>query len=87
MLDLKLPRVDGLEVLQRIRAEERTRLLAVVVLTSSKQEEDIARSYARGANSYVRKPVNFTEFIAAVKTLGLFWLLVNEIPQVKGARS
>jgi two-component system response regulator len=86
LLDLKLPRVDGLEVLERIRADERTRLLAVVVLTSSKQEEDIARSYTRGANSYVRKPVNFTEFIAAVKTLGLFWLLVNEIPQVTGAR-
>jgi two-component system, response regulator len=80
LLDLKLPRVDGIEVLQRIRADDRTRLLAVVVLTSSKQEEDIAHSYARGANSYVRKPVNFVEFIEAVKTLGLFWLLVNEIP-------
>jgi two-component system response regulator len=87
LLDLKLPRIDGLEVLQRIRADDRTRVLAVVVLTSSKQEEDIARSYARGANSYVRKPVNFSEFIEAVKTLGLFWLLVNEIPQVAGGGS
>ena len=87
LLDLKLPRVDGLEVLEKIRADERTRMLAVVVLTSSKQEEDIARSYARGANSYVRKPVDFTEFIGAVKTLGLFWLLVNEIPAVVRGRS
>jgi CheY-like chemotaxis protein len=87
LLDLKLPRIDGLEVLQRIRADERTRVLAVVVLTSSKQEEDIARAYAQGANSYVRKPVNFSEFIEAVKTLGLFWLLVNEIPQVAGGGS
>jgi two-component system response regulator len=87
LLDLKLPRIDGLEVLEKIRADERTRMLAVVVLTSSKQEEDIARSYARGANSYVRKPVDFTEFIAAVKTLGLFWLLVNEIPAVVRVRS
>ena len=87
LLDLKLPRIDGLEVLQRIRADERTRLLAVVILTSSKQEEDIFRSYSRGANSYVRKPVNFTEFIEAVKALGLFWLLVNEIPQVGGSES
>jgi two-component system, response regulator len=87
LLDLKLPRVDGLEVLQRIRAHERTRLFAVVILTSSKQEEDIAGSYARGANGYVRKAVSFSEFVEAVKTLGLFWLLVNEIPQVAGGRS
>ena len=87
LLDLKLPRIDGLDVLEKIRADERTRMLAVVVLTSSKEEEDIARSYARGANSYVRKPVDFAEFIEAVKTLGLFWLLVNEIPAVVRVRS
>jgi two-component system response regulator len=87
LLDLKLPRIDGLQVLQRIRADDRTRLLAVVVLTSSRQEEDIVRSYEHGANSYVRKPVDFSEFIEAVKTLGLFWLLVNEIPQIPQGRS
>jgi len=86
LLDLKLPRIDGLEVLQKIRSDERTRLLAVVVLTSSKQEEDIARSYARGANSYVRKPVDFTQFVEAVRSLGLFWLLINEVPQVVRGR-
>jgi len=79
-LDLKLPRVDGLEVLRRIRADERTRLLPVVVLTSSKEEEDVARSYTLGANSYVRKPVDFTQFTEAIRTLGLFWLLLNEFP-------
>ena len=79
-LDLKLPRVDGLEVLRRIRADERTRLLPVVVLTSSKEEEDVARSYLLGANSYVRKPVDFTQFTEAIRTLGLFWLLLNELP-------
>jgi CheY-like chemotaxis protein len=83
LLDLKLPRADGLEVLKQIRADQRTRLLAVVVLTSSKEEEDIVRSYSLGANSYVRKPVNFADFIAAVKTLGLFWLLLNEIPSAR----
>jgi CheY-like chemotaxis protein len=80
LLDLKLPRVDGLEVLRRMRADERTKLLAVVVLTSSKEDEDIVRSYANGANAYVRKPVDFAEFVEAVKTLGLFWLLLNETP-------
>jgi CheY-like chemotaxis protein len=79
-LDLKLPRVDGLEVLRRVRADERTRLLPVVVLTSSKEEEDVARSYLLGANSYVRKPVDFTQFTEAIRTLGLFWLLLNELP-------
>jgi len=78
LLDLKLPRIDGLEVLRRIRADERTKLIPVVVLTSSKEEEDVIRSYALGANAYVRKPVDFTEFVAAAKTLGLFWLLLNE---------
>ena len=78
LLDLKLPKVDGLEVLRRLRADERTRCLPVVVLTSSKEEEDIGRSYALGAKAYVRKPVDFGEFAAAARTLGLFWLLLNE---------
>jgi two-component system, response regulator len=86
-LDLKLPRVDGLEVLRRIRADERTRLLPVVVLTSSKEEEDVARSYTLGANSYVRKPVDFTQFTEAIRTLGLFWLLLNEFPPAAPMRS
>ena len=80
LLDLNLPKVDGLEVLRRVRADERTKLLRVVVLTSSKQDEDIVTSYALGANSYVRKPVNFPEFAAAVKVLGLFWLQLNNVP-------
>ena len=78
LLDLKLPKVDGLEVLRRIRADERTKLIPVVVLTSSKLQEDILTSYRNGANAYVRKPVNFAEFAEAIKTLGLFWLLLNE---------
>jgi two-component system response regulator len=78
LLDLNLPRIGGLDVLRRIRSDERTKLLSVVVLTSSKEEEDILRSYALGANSYVRKPVDFAEFTEAVRTLGLFWLLLNE---------
>ena len=78
LLDLNLPRIGGLDVLRRIRADERTKLLAVVVLTSSKEEEDILRSYALGANSFVRKPVEFTSFTEAVRTLGLFWLILNE---------
>jgi two-component system response regulator len=78
LLDLGLPRIHGLDVLARIRADERTRLLAVVVLTSSKEDEDILQSYERGANSYVRKPVGFPEFSEAVKTLGLYWLMLHE---------
>ena len=78
LLDLKLPRVDGLEVLRRLRADARTELLPVVVFTSSREEEDVIRSYALGANAYVRKPVDFTEFVEAARTLGLFWLLLNE---------
>ena len=78
LLDLKLPKVDGLEVLRRIRGDERTKLLPVVILTASKQEEDVLRSYSLGANAYVRKPVEFSEFAQAAKTLGLFWLLLNE---------
>jgi len=78
LLDLKLPRIDGLEVLRRIRADDRTKLLPVVILTSSKQDEDIVRGYSLGANAYVRKPVDFAEFASAARTLGLFWLLMNE---------
>ena len=81
LLDLNLPRIDGHEVLRRIRIDPRTKHLPVVVLTSSKEEEDIVRSYSLGANSYVRKPVHFAEFSEAVKVLGLFWLLLNELPR------
>jgi two-component system response regulator len=84
LLDINLPKVDGLEVLRRLRAEARTKLVPVVVLTSSKEEEDIVKSYALGANAYVRKPVEFAEFAVAVKTLGLFWLLLNEAAPVVG---
>ena len=84
LLDLKLPKIDGLEVLRRVRAEVRTRLLPVIILTSSREEEDVLRGYALGANAYVRKPVEFTEFIQAAKTLGLFWLLLNETPPLPG---
>jgi CheY-like chemotaxis protein len=80
LLDLNLPKVGGLEVLKRIRADERTRFLPVVVLTSSDEEEDLLRSYALGANAYVRKPVDFGHFAKAAAALGLFWLLVNESP-------
>jgi len=80
LLDLNLPKIGGLDVLRRIRADERTRRLPVVVLTSSGEEKDIVQSYDLGANAYVRKPVDFNEFAQAAKTLGLFWLLVNEAP-------
>jgi len=83
MLDLKLPKVDGLTVLERIRADERTRLMPVVILTSSDQEADIVRSYELGANSYVRKPVEFGQFVEAVSQLGLYWLLLNEPPPTR----
>jgi two-component system response regulator len=78
LLDLKLPRIDGLDVLHRIRADERTQIIPVVVLTSSKEQEDILDSYHSGANGFVRKPVDFTDFSEAVRTLGMFWLLLNE---------
>jgi len=80
LLDLNLPRLGGDEVLRQIRAHERTKLIPVVVLTSSKEEEDVLRSYTHGANAYVRKPVDFAQFTAAVKTVGMFWLLLNQRP-------
>jgi len=80
LLDLKLPKIDGLEVLRRLRADERTRLLPVVILTSSREDEDVLRGYTLGANAYVRKPIEFSEFVQAARTLGLFWLLLNEVP-------
>ena len=80
LLDLKLPKVDGLEVLKRIRADERTRCLPVVILTSSKEEQDLAAGYDLGANSYIRKPVDFEQFTQAIAHLGLYWLVWNEPP-------
>jgi two-component system response regulator len=80
ILDLKLPKLDGLGVLQAIRGDERTRLLPVVILTSSKEEQDLIAGYSLGANSYVRKPVDFAEFLEAVKVLGIYWLMMNQGP-------
>lgn len=80
LLDLKLPKISGLEVLKRIREDERTSCLPVIILTSSKEDEDIVTSYKLGANAYVRKPVDYNQFVEAARTLGLFWLVLNEAP-------
>jgi CheY-like chemotaxis protein len=80
LLDLKLPKVDGLEVLRQIRSDARTRTLPVVILTSSKEEQDLVAAYTNGANSYVRKPVDFNQFADSIKQLGMYWLVLNEPP-------
>ena len=82
LLDIKLPKIDGLEVLRRLRADKRTRLLPIVILTSSKEEQDMVDGYTLGANSYIRKPVDFNQFVESVRQLGLYWLVLNEPPPV-----
>jgi len=83
LLDLKMPRVDGLQVLKKMREDERTRRLPVVIFTSSDEEEDLIRSYELGANSYVRKPVEFSQFVEATRQLGLYWLVLNRAPPLR----
>ncbi|MBD2164888.1 response regulator [Calothrix membranacea FACHB-236] len=82
LLDLKLPRIDGMEVLRRLREDKRTSLLPVVILTTSSEEQDLLKSYSLGCNSYIRKPVDFLQFTEAVRQLGMYWLLMNETPPV-----
>ncbi len=86
LLDLKLPKVDGLEVLRRLRADERTKLLPTVIVTSSKEELDMINGYKLGANSYIRKPVDFIQFSEAIRQLGLYWLVINEPPPLTGIK-
>jgi two-component system response regulator len=83
LLDLKLPKIDGLEVLKRIRADQRTRFLPVVVLTSSNEDQDLLNSYSQGCNSYIRKPVDFDEFAEAIAQLGLYWLVLNQSAPIR----
>jgi two-component system response regulator len=80
LLDLKLPGMDGIEVLRRLRDDQRTRVLPVIILTTSKEQEDLVNGYRNGCNSYIRKPVDFLEFVAAVQQIGLYWLMLNEAP-------
>lgn len=82
LLDLQLPRINGLEVLQRLRADKRTKLIPVVILTTSNEQLDLINSYSLGCNSYIRKPVDYNQFITAVQQLGMYWLLINEPPPV-----
>ncbi|MFE1744031.1 response regulator [Coleofasciculus sp. H7-2] len=84
LLDIKMPRIDGLEVLQRLRANDRTKLLPVVILTTSTEEQDLLNGYSFGCNSYIRKPVDYVQFMTAVRQLGVYWLLLNEAPPLLG---
>jgi two-component system response regulator len=86
LLDLKLPKLDGLEVLRRLRADPRTELLPVIILTSSREEQDLIKGYKLGANSYIRKPVDFPQFAEAIRQLKLYWLVINEPPPNRGGR-